>query len=421
MTRFCIFLLLLGGSLTAASAQSDSLEYARYFRVRQGLPHFFARLKAGKDVRIGYLGGSITEAGGGWRDQSVEWFRQQYPRATVSQIPAGVGGTGSDLGVFRLQTQVLDQHPDLVLVEFAVNDNGKKPEQIHRAMEGIVRKIRKNNPETDICFVYTLTGDMAPLLREGRLPVSAASMEQIAEHYGIPTVHLGLKIVALATQGKLVFKGKKEDYPNQLVFSGDNVHPYPDTGHKLYTEALAEAMAVIAGKEKGRRTRLPKPYRTDNWENARLIPATELVRKGNWQVLTPETDPVSKQLRSRFPSLLKSAEAGAELTIRFTGAIVGLYDVIGPGCGQYAVSVDEAAGSLIPRFDGYATYYRSHYFFLPEQDPNVRHTLTLRVSELSPDKTALLATRQAKMHDPERFRENACYAGYLLLVGELSR
>ncbi|MBO9637914.1 MAG: SGNH/GDSL hydrolase family protein [Siphonobacter aquaeclarae] len=419
MIRFCLFLFLGLGICTAVQAQSDSLAYARYFRVRQGLPHFFSRLKAGQPVRIAYLGGSITEAGGGWRDQSADWFRQQYPKATVSQIAAGIGGTGSDLGVFRLQSQVLDQHPDLVFVEFAVNDNGKKPEQIHRAMEGIVRKIRKNNSHTDICFVYTLTGDMAPILREGRLPVSAASMEQIAEHYGIPTVHMGLRVVALAGEGKLIFKGKKEDYPDKIVFSPDNVHPYAETGHKFYTEALADAMKVLAQKDAGKSRRLPKPYRKDNWENARMIPATELVREGNWQVLTPETDPVAKQLRSRFPVVLKASEPGAALVIRYKGAVCGLYDVIGSGCGQYTVTAEGSPDTLIPRFDGFATYYRSHYFFFPDSSGKGTHTLRLQVAAQGPDKTAILSTRGAKMDDPARFRENACYAGYLLVVGKL--
>ena len=38
-----------------------------------------------------------------------------------------MGGTGSDLGVFRLQHDVLRQRPDLVFIEFAVNDAGALP------------------------------------------------------------------------------------------------------------------------------------------------------------------------------------------------------------------------------------------------------------------------------------------------------
>ena len=88
---------------------------------RNNLPNTFASLEAGKTVRIAYLGGSIT-AQEGWRPKTLKWFRDQFPTAKVEGINAAIGGTGSDLGVFRLKHDVLDHDPDLLFVEFAVND-----------------------------------------------------------------------------------------------------------------------------------------------------------------------------------------------------------------------------------------------------------------------------------------------------------
>jgi len=97
---------------------------------RKGLPNFKAKLDAGKNVRIAYLGGSITAAPG-WRVLSRDWFQEKYPQAKVDEIHAAIGGTGSDLGVFRLQNDALQHKPDLLFIEFAVNDGGAVPEQIH--------------------------------------------------------------------------------------------------------------------------------------------------------------------------------------------------------------------------------------------------------------------------------------------------
>jgi lysophospholipase L1-like esterase len=112
---------------------------------RNSLPNTFASLEAGKTVRIAYLGGSIT-AQEGWRPKTLKWFRDQFPTAKVEEINAAIGGTGSDLGIFRLKHDVLDHDPDLLFVEFAVNDGGAPPEQIHRCMEGIVRQTWRHNP-----------------------------------------------------------------------------------------------------------------------------------------------------------------------------------------------------------------------------------------------------------------------------------
>jgi len=86
--------------------------------------------------------------------------------------------------VFRFKHDVLDHHPDLLFVEFAVNDAGASAGQIYRCMEGIVRQTWKNDPATDICFVYTLAGNMLPTLQERRFPRSASAMERVDDNYG---------------------------------------------------------------------------------------------------------------------------------------------------------------------------------------------------------------------------------------------
>ncbi|MDR6197493.1 hypothetical protein [Siphonobacter sp. SORGH_AS_0500] len=45
--------------------------------------------------------------------------------------------------------------------------------------------------------------------------------------------------------------------------------------------------------------------------------------------------------------------------------------------------------------------------------------IRFKVSDEKVDKAAILKTRNQVMNDPSRFQENACYAGKLLLVGEI--
>ena len=127
--------LFLGFCLVAIAAEVPLVECSP----RGGLPNVLAKLERGEAVRIAYLGSSIT-AQDGWRPKTLKWFQEQYPKAQVSEINAAIGGTGSDLGVFRLRQDVLAHQPDLLFVEFAVNDGGAPPEQIYRCMEGIVRQ-----------------------------------------------------------------------------------------------------------------------------------------------------------------------------------------------------------------------------------------------------------------------------------------
>lgn len=389
------------------------------YTIRTGLPNFYKKLADGKEVTIAYLGGSITEAANGWRDQSAEKIRQKFPQAKLNALNAGIGGTGSDLGVFRLQTQVLSQKPDLVFVEFAVNDISKPASLIYKTMEGIVRQIWKADHKTDICFVYTLTGDMGTDLQNGKVPQSTAAMEQIADHYGIPSVSMGLKVVQLASEGKLIYKGSK-DRADKIVFSADNVHPFPETGQKLYAEALATAMdAIFNNHGGGSKKRLIKPYVKDNWEHAQMFSVAEAVSSGSWEKVAVTSQELQRVFKNPFNEFVKSVEPGASISFRFKGKVAGLYDIVGPGCGQYEMKVDNGDTALIPRFDSYSTYYRPQYFLKQDLKDGV-HTMHLKISDKQLPKKEILKQRNNQTMDNEqRYQENACYAGYIMIIGKL--
>lgn len=240
-------------------------------------------------VAIAYFGGSITEQNG-WRIQSAELLKKLYPKAAIRSINAAIGGTGSDLGAFRLAHDVLRHKPDLVFIEFAVNDAGAKDDRVRKAVEGIVRQIRKALPDSDICFVYTVTKGNLKDYQAGRLPRPASIMEEIAEHYRLPSVNLSYEVARLEKEGKLVMSGSKEgmtrvsgdeldakagvprNAEGKIVFSGDGVHPYPDTGHVLYTRMLEQAFPALLAKREQKTRILPAPMRADCWENASAFP-----------------------------------------------------------------------------------------------------------------------------------------------------
>ncbi|MFO1492569.1 MAG: SGNH/GDSL hydrolase family protein [Kiritimatiellia bacterium] len=200
-------LLLLLLAALSVHTEEPALREAAECRARGGLPNVEAKARAGGAIRVGYLGGSITAAPG-WRPKSLAWLKERHPSANFSEINAAIGGTGSDLGVFRFRQDVLEHKPDLLFVEFAVNDGGAAPDRIHRAMEGIVRQAWTADPATDICFVYTVSEPFLKDLQAGRCSRAATAMEEVADHYAIPSIHLGLA-ARMAADGRLVFKGAR--------------------------------------------------------------------------------------------------------------------------------------------------------------------------------------------------------------------
>ncbi|AHF93743.1 acyl-CoA thioesterase [Opitutaceae bacterium TAV5] len=412
---------------------------------RDGLPRFFRKLEDGKAVRIGYLGGSIT-AQKGWRVQSRAWLQKQFPKAQIEEINAAIGGTGSDLGVFRVQSDVLDRKPDLLFVEFAVNDAGASPDRIRKAMEGIVRKTWRAVPDCDIAFVYTITKNDMAVLRTGKMKRSESVMEDVADHYGIPSIHLGVEVVRLEAEGKLVMaspdarverpsgdeldvsSGIPTDAEGRILFSKDGVHPYLDTGHALYTQAIIRSIPAIraaGGKSSQSSARtLPAPLVADNWENARMIPfgatpaAIGIRIDGPATLLDPATDARARSFASRLPGLWK-LEPGATLRFRFRGTRAAVYDLLGPDCGALRVTIDgKTTGQR--RFDGYCTYHRLGTTVLGDGLPDAEHTVEVTVLADAVDKKNVLFERNRDDFDksPEKYVGSNWYAGALFLLGE---
>ena len=423
--RFLITVTLLIGSLgVKLIAAQNSLAPAVECHAREGLPNVLAKLKAGEEVHIGYLGGSIT-AQAGWRPKTLAWFREQFPHAEISEINAAIGGTGSDLGVFRLQHDVLRHRPDLLFVEFAVNDGGASPDQIHRCMEGIVRQAWRQDPTTDICFVYTLAGNMLATLQEGLYPRSASAMEQIAEHYAIPSIHMGVEVARLEKEGKLIFKAdkpktdeEKAAIGDKILFSPDAVHPYTDSGHQLYLEAIVRSMARIRQVGRPGPHELIEPFRADNWEAAQMVPLSRAKLTAGWRRLDPDTDAMAQRFGGRLPELWQADRPGESVKFHVRGSVIRIYDLVGPDCGQVTVQVDDQPAYVRPRFDAYCTYHRLSTFTVGKALADEEHEIVLTIHPDQPDKAAILGQRNQTMDDPKRFDGTVWYAGAVLLVGE---
>ena len=138
-------------------------------------------------------------------------------------------------------------HPDLVVVEFAVNDAGRDSVA---DMERIVRKTWTVNSRTDILFIYTVARNDLALFSKGRLPPAVDQHETVATHYGIPSIIFGRALAKSLGSGQL----RWED------FSTDECHP-TRAGYELYNKLLGEALAALLTSNTSYAHQLKAPLR----------------------------------------------------------------------------------------------------------------------------------------------------------------
>ena len=91
------------------------------------LPHVAGKLASGAPVVIVALGSSSTQ---GWGSTSPDFtypnrlaaqLRRQYPSADITVINRGKGGDDAPEEIKRLQGEVIDMHPDLVIWQVGTN------------------------------------------------------------------------------------------------------------------------------------------------------------------------------------------------------------------------------------------------------------------------------------------------------------
>jgi lysophospholipase L1-like esterase len=91
------------------------------------LPHVASRLIAGQPVVIVAFGSSSTAGYGAtspefnYPNRLAAQLRRQYPTADISVVNAGKGGEDAPEMMKRLQTSVIDMHPDLVIWQVGTN------------------------------------------------------------------------------------------------------------------------------------------------------------------------------------------------------------------------------------------------------------------------------------------------------------
>lgn len=198
------------------------------------------KAKNGEDVSIVYLGGSITE-GSAAKPQatncyaylSAQLFAEKFmaDKSHLQYHNAGISGTPSLLGVTRCEQDVLSHNPDIVFVEFAVNDGTDANSRM--AYESLVCKLLESPSQPAVILIFTLL-DSGYSAQE--------HMQKIGKHY-----NLGMISIRDAIKPQLDQKLMKwSDY------SGDYAHPNNE-GHAFIADCIGHYFDMAAAVE-------PAPY-----------------------------------------------------------------------------------------------------------------------------------------------------------------
>ncbi len=343
------------------------------------LKNTYAKLKNGEDVTVAYIGGSITEGAGstdkktrGWRSLTTAWLKETYPSSDITEINATIGGTGSDLAVFRLDRDVLKYSPDLLFIEFAVNDTGVSGCEEYE--EAMIRRVLKTSPLTDVVLVLTCTKSIFERSLKGEYSDSRISYEVLSEHYDLPLLDIGEEINSRVRAGE-------GDY---MTYTKDSVHPN-DLGHRILASAATRFLS--------RELDLPLPVRREKFETARVVPAADI---SDTDLSLVDEPFAGENGLCGHGFLYSDGTAGQSIKLEFTGMTVGIVYLTAKDSGDIRWRIDGGEYKNLRLWDEYALRFdRVNYAILAKDLSGGRHTVEIVVTgesdERSKGKTVRIA------------------------------
>lgn len=236
------------------------------------LKNLMKRAAKGESLVIGFLGGSITQGSLSSTPKTCyaylvyEWWKKSFPNAAFSFVNGGIGGTTSHYGGARAWKDVLCYRPDIVTVDFSVNDDAN--EFFEETYEGTIRRLLAAPSAPAVVVLNNVFYDTGKNAQNYH--------NRIADHYGIPHVSIKDTVYPDVESGKIV----------RADITPDNLHPN-DKGHRLVADEICKLLdsikaemeeETIAGENiEGKNTKteasvlLPAPLTENAYEHSRLI------------------------------------------------------------------------------------------------------------------------------------------------------
>lgn len=199
-----------------------------------------AKARAGEEVTVGFIGGSITQGAGAvpinkecYAYKVFTAFCELAGKGTdenVKYVKAGVGGTPSELGLVRYDMDVLaggEIEPDLMIIEYAVNDAGDETEG--DCYDSLVRKIYNGPGKPAVILLFAVFADDFNL-QDRLIPIGQAYDLPMVSVKNAVTPQFYLK----AGEGKVIGKGQ---------YFYDCYHP-SNIGHTIMADCVANYMKL---------------------------------------------------------------------------------------------------------------------------------------------------------------------------------
>jgi lysophospholipase L1-like esterase len=114
-------------------------------------------------------------------------LNQRFPHAVINVTVTAIGGENSISGEKRFARDVLARHPDVVTIDYSLNDRGHNKETVHQAWISMIKQAKAQNIKV---ILLTPTPDQSAKMDDPNDPINlqANDVREIAMEQGVGLV-----------------------------------------------------------------------------------------------------------------------------------------------------------------------------------------------------------------------------------------
>ena len=179
----------------------------------------------GHSVPAGYARTPVVNTFQAYPHQVLRGIKDRYPNAVVNAITTAIGGEQSEQGAARFEAEVLTHHPDVLFIDYALNDRSIGLERSEKAWRSMIEAALERGVKL---ILMTPTPDLSEDIRsdQARLYPYVQMIRSLAAEY-----HVGL------ADAYACFRSRAEAGEKIASYMAQSNHP-DARGHAIVAEEI---------------------------------------------------------------------------------------------------------------------------------------------------------------------------------------
>lgn len=175
----------------------------------------------------------------------LQAVKEAYPYAVVNSITTAIGGENAVQGAKRFKRDVLSHRPDVLFIDYALNDRTNGTDKSRRAWEEMIKEAQKLGIKI---FLLTPTPDLTEDILDDNAPLEKHSRQirELASQYKTGLI-----------DSYAAFKEKKKNGEDLKIYMSQSNHPNK-RGHEEVKELIMDYFLLGERKKKYQSTQILK-------------------------------------------------------------------------------------------------------------------------------------------------------------------